>query len=593
MGGGVTTGSLLNQRVFKRNGGSGSSNKGDGVKRSALMQTKITLADRNKGTGRASYTSLSNSINGRKEVIYVGGGSQYSGTSSMSTMDKIAMWNSFIQQGLQSGQAIASLFSAGKAENTGSTGNAKGTSGSGNTGGTGDVGGNTPPTQPKVNQDLKTTAAMISGDSIISGMENAQTSVDLQAAINDAQSYFDGQLTNSLSEAKGNAQSAKELLDNYKENDTLKNCKKDVENAKQDVANAEQGIKAFESKVGKEERNIQEANDALCQADTNYKKALDDTAFGEKSLAQAKKDVQTANQGVQTAESQVSTAQGKVDGLKLQLATATPEQKASIQSQLSQAETELSTAQQKLLEAKMQQTRANDMERSAETQLKNYQQAEEKALKNVDDNKKGVADAKKKLAESKQDLEKAQGNLEAKQKELETKQKELQDKEALLKQTEDQIAQAEADIEKFEQVEKEYNSLKSEITDQKERLTKMVKKEQSSMDKLDKKIARQEAKSDKAEEKMNLEGQAQGGHDVTGSEKRAGKRMARAEQKEAALRAKKAAIAGSHISTTFDSGNDGKNVSENNGDSPTMAEDLTQKKKTQADYMFHSNTSFG
>ena len=107
---------LLNQRVFNRNGGSGSSNKGGGVKRSALLQTKITLADRNKGTGRASYTSLSNSINGRKEVIYVGGGSKCSGTSSMSTMEKIAMWNSIAQQGLQLGQGIASLFGAGKAD---------------------------------------------------------------------------------------------------------------------------------------------------------------------------------------------------------------------------------------------------------------------------------------------------------------------------------------------------------------------------------------------------------------------------------------------------------------------------------------------
>lgn len=572
MSGGVTTGSLLNQRVFKRSTGSSSSGS-SGVQRSPLLQTKITLANRNTATRGTSYTALSNAINGRKEVIYVGGDSCCSGTAKMSTAEKIAMYLSLSEQGLQLTQGIASLFSAGKAdkaEGTKNTGNSNGNSGVNNSNNDVSVGSND---SQKVNQDLASTVSLVSGDSVISGMENATTSADLNAAIQDAQSYFDGQLTSNYNDAKAGKASAEELLEKFKENDTVKNAKKAVEDAKQNVANAEQGVKAFESKVGKEERNIQEANDALGQADSNYKKACEDTAFGEKSLKQAQKDVASAKQGVQTAQGNVDTAQGKVDSLNMQLTTAAPEQKAAIQAQLAEAKAELATAQQQLNEAKIQQASAEQAEALAENQLKGYQQAEETALKNVDDNKKGVADAKKKLAESKQDLEKAQQQLEAKQKELEANQKTLQSKESKLADIEKQKDDAEAAIEKFEKIEKEYNSLKSEITDQKERLTKMIKDEQKKMDKLDKKIARQEAKSDKAEEKMNLDGQAEAGHDVSGSERRAGRRMDRAEAKEMALRAKKAAIAGAHFSGTFEAAG----VSGNTSESAASTDDVSAR----------------
>lgn len=594
MGGGVTTGSLLNQRVYSKKSGSSSNTKrGGGVQRNALLQTRVTLANRS-GNGKKAglYTSLSNQINGRKEVIYVGGQS-CCGQAKMSTADKIAMYMSIAQAGVQLGQGIADIVGAFKADKS------DGTTRTGDTGKVGDPSSSTitdTGTSRQVTQDLATTLSGLSSDDVVSAMEGAETSADLQAAITDAENYFNGQLSSSYTEAKANAGSAKELLEIYKSNDTLKNAKKAVEDAKQDVANSEQGVKSFEAKVGKEQRNIQEAQDALGEADANYKKATEDTAFGEKNLAQAQKDVQTANQGVKTAEGNVTAAQGKVDQLNLQLLTATPEQKASIQSQLEQAKTELSNAQQKLTEAKTRLQSANLAEDSAEKQLKSYQEAEERALNNVDNKKKGVTEAKEKLAESQEDLEKAQTQLEAKQKELEANKKALQDKEAALEQTEQQIADAEADIDRYDKLEKEYNSLKSEIADQKERLTKMAKKEQKKMDKLDEKIARQEEKSDRAEEKMNLDGQAQEGHDVSASERRAGRRMDRAELKEQELRAKRAAIAGSHIS--FDaagvSGQDDEAKAKDgtpNSDT-NLAQNINDKKKSQTDYMFHRSNLF-
>lgn len=589
----ITTGSLLNQRVYSKKTSTTSGTKqGGGVQTNALLQTRITLANRSTGpTGRTSYTALSNQINGRKEVIYVGGQS-CCGQAKMSTADKIALALEITKAGFELGQGIASLFGAKKADAPGATTRTTGTDSPGGTPST-KVGGDT---SPQVTQDLATTLSSISSDDVISAMEDAETSADLQAAITDAENYFNGQLSDSHTEAKANAGEAQQLLDNYKSKDTLKKAKKDVEDAKQDVANSEQGVKSFEAKVAKEQRNIQEAQDALGEADTNYKKATEDTAFGEKSLAQAQKDVQTANQGVKTAETNVSTAQGKVDQLNMQLLTATPEQKASIQSQLTQAKTELSNAQQKLIEAKTRLQSANIAEDSAEKQLKTYQAAEERALNNVDNKKKGVTEAKEKLAESQEDLEKAQTQLEAKQKELEANKKALQDKEAVLEQTEQQIADAEAAIDRYDKLEKEYNSLKSEIADQKERLTKMAKKEQKKMDKLDEKIARQEEKSDRAEEKMNLDGQAQEGHDVSASERRAGRRMNRAELKEQELRAKRAAIAGSHIS--FDaagvSGEDDEaKAKEGTPSSDTnLAQNINDKKKSQTDYMFHRSNLF-
>ena len=82
----------------------------------ALLQTRVTLANRS-GNGKKAglYTSLSNQINGRKEVIYVGGQS-CCGQAKMSTADKIAMYMSIAQAGVQLGQGIADIVGAFKAD---------------------------------------------------------------------------------------------------------------------------------------------------------------------------------------------------------------------------------------------------------------------------------------------------------------------------------------------------------------------------------------------------------------------------------------------------------------------------------------------
>lgn len=519
MGNGISTGSLLNQRVYNRNGGAGSSAKGGGVQKNSLTQTRITLANRNRGTsGRTSYTALSNAINGRKEVIYVGGGSNCCGTPStnMSTMEKIAAWTAIAQQGVQLGQGIANLFGAGKADKTGGAkgpGGAHGTRGAGN-----------PPEvkpQPKVNQDLSATAVtVLSGDNLISGMENATTSADLQAAIKDAESYLNGDLQTSRAQAKGLADAAKKKLDEFKENNTIENAEKEVKTAEQNVKNAENGVKSFEDKVAKEERNIQEAQGELSKASADYKTALGNT--------------KTAQEGVKTAQGKVSTAAGQVSSLETQLASALPEQKAAIEAQLTQARADLATAKGELTQAEQNLTKA--------------EQDEAKALNNVDNSKKGVADAKQKLADSKEKLEGAKKNLAAKQKELEANKELLQQKQDALKQLETEKANAEADVEKFEKLDQEYNSLESEITDQKARLLKMSQDEAKKMDKLDKKIEKAEENSNNAEIDMNLAGQAQTGHATTKGEIRAKKRMDKAETREANLRDQKAGIENSHVS---------------------------------------------
>lgn len=527
---GITTGSIMNNRVY--GGGSGSSNKGSGVQRNALLQTRIQLADRNKPSGRTSYTAMSRQINGRAVIVNTGSAGCCHGTQKMSTAEKIAMFNAIATSGLALAKGIGDLVSAGKANKTktpsdieklNQQGNAKGTDGTSNTTSTGNASLNS------IANDIK-----LSGDGCISKMEGATTSADLQAAIKDAESYMNGDLLTSRNQAKGKADVAQKKLDEFKENKTIENAEKDVKTAEQNVKTAKDGVSSFESKIAKEERNIQEANSDLAKADGNYKKAMDDTAKG-------KADLIAAKEGVTAAKGNVATAEASVNTLETQLASATPEQKPAI-------ETQLNAAKQKLTEAKEELVKAEEQETKAQSALEGFEKAEADALNNVDSSKKGVKEAKEKLADSKEKLEGAKKNHEAKQKELEANQKTLQEKQDALKDLENQKTQAEADVEKFNNLDKEYNSLKSEITEQKARLTKMSQAEAKKMDKLDTKIGKAEVKSHNAEAKMNLAGQAETGHVTTKDEMKAKKRMDKAEANEAELRAKKGAIEGSHVS---------------------------------------------
>ena len=108
-GNNISAGSMLNKRVFAQ------SNNGGGVKRNNLAQARVIIGANRHTTGRASYTSLSNQINGRKEVIYVGGNQGGCCSGKMNTMEKVAMWTAIAQQGLSLAAGIKELFSSNKA----------------------------------------------------------------------------------------------------------------------------------------------------------------------------------------------------------------------------------------------------------------------------------------------------------------------------------------------------------------------------------------------------------------------------------------------------------------------------------------------
>lgn len=419
MGGGVTTGSLLNQRVFNRNGGSGSSNKGGGVKRSALLQTKITLADRNKGTGRASYTSLSNSINGRKEVIYVGGGSKCSGTSSMSTMEKIAMWNSIAQQGLQLGQGIASLFGAGKADKADGAAAKQKTPGSNpevvvnnNTKQAGNDLASTLESLGFTDIDLTNIDYTATAKDLTSKMDKAKNSQDLYQALQGAKAYkqqmdsrmsginltdLQTQLTQLEGEAKGSIKDAKGNVD------TADKGVKDAEsNVKQGQRQVDSARESYDAARGSVKTDNKAYNDASKLVDTKTKeydqagKALD-TAKKKYSTAQAA--TRECTQAWETAKTNTAQALSNLNALKSQQGFGTDG--AALQTQIADAQAKYDAAVA--------------AEGKAEEAKKNAEKAEAQAKDALGDDSKGAVqafnNAKSGLAEARDGLKQAAEQL--------------------------------------------------------------------------------------------------------------------------------------------------------------------------------------
>lgn len=309
MGGGVTTtGSLLNQRVFKRDGGSGSSNKGGGVQRHELLNTKITLADRNKGTGKATYTGLSNSINGRKEVIYVGGGSKYSGKAGMTTADKIAMWNNLAQSGFSFIKGVGDSVGSFKTDKAGGS-NPKQT-----------VSGNNPEVLVNNNtkvagNDLASTLETLGFNDIdLTNIDYTETAKDLTSKMDKAKNSQD------LYQALQGAKAYKQQMDsrmsgiNIKDlNDKLTQLEGDakgsIKDAKGKVDTADKGVKDAESNVKQGQRQVDSARESYDAARGSIK--TDNKAYNDASkLVDTKtKEYDQAGKALDTAKKKYSTAQ--------------------------------------------------------------------------------------------------------------------------------------------------------------------------------------------------------------------------------------------------------------------------------------------
>lgn len=305
--------------------------------------------------------------------------------------------------------------------------------------------------------NIPTARTITSGasSSAIANMEGATDSATLREAIagaNDQLTAMNAQ-TSTLENASNEAVKNKDSLEA-----DVKSTKEGVSDAKQTLANKQQTVKA-------KTENLNTKKFALEKADAGYAKATE--AYNNSVSA------------YNTAKSNTVAAQSSVDNLKAQLASATPEQKAAIQTQLTQAEAKLEQA--KKAEAK------------AQKEMESAKEAKETAYNNL-------GDAKEAVTKAEQEIDKAQKELDTAKDAEKTAQKGLKDAEDKFEEAKRLLSDAKGAIEAFKQHKKDVEDLTSSITKQNARLQKL---EQEEIDKYNKYDSKAQAGIDKNEERDN------------------------------------------------------------------------------------------
>lgn len=547
----TTTSSLLNQQVFKRDD-SGSSNKGGAVKKNVLTETRIALANRNKCTGKTCFTTLSNSINGRKEVIYVGGGSKSCGASKMTTMEKIAMWNQIMQSGMQFGQGIAGIVSQCKSSKaaapvaptkTTATGNETLATPTGNNKVAGNDLASTLDSLGFTDIDLTNIDYEQTAKDFTSKMDKAKNSQDLYQALQGAKAY------------KQQVSSRMAGMNIGTMEDDLKALKGDAEGsvskAKEGVDTADKGVKDQEGKVKQGENQLESArksydNTRASLAKTNEKyneasKNVDtktkayDTA--NKDLDKAKSDYsasQTATrectQAWETAKLNTAQAEANLKALEAQLGSATDS--VALQAQIADAKAQLETARQaeqaaekaktnaeeneaKMLENKNNKQTACDTAKSNLTEARNNLNTVAEQLKN---DKQITEDQYKQLTDRQTSLDDAETNLETQKKTLTEKQEVQAKAQENLDKLNDKKEELEVRIHDYKEMQKASEKL-NDLSKYETKLTQMMDKEKTTREELQKKLDEQNYKS----------------NDITGT---SAKGRAKAEKKEVKISGK-------------------------------------------------------
>lgn len=515
----------MNNRVY--GGGSGSSNKGGGVQRNALLQTRIQLADRKKPTGGASFTSMSRQINGRAVIVNTGNSGCCHGTSGnkMSTMEKIAMWNAIAQSSLQLAKGIGDLVGTAKASKTKDTsnieklnqaGNSGNADGAGQSGSTGNASLSSTLTSLAPDIDLTNIDYEAKADDLSSKMKNAKNSQDLYQALQGAKSYkaqIDSRMSginiNQLQtdlealkgEAEGSVKSAK---------DALGDAKEDVSKAQSNVNQGNQQVKSaresYEVASGSIKTNNQAYNDATKTVSDKTKEY--DSAG--KALQQAKTDYSQAQgitrdceQSLATAKTNTSEALANLNALKGQQGFGTDG--AALQAQIADAEVKYEAALKAEDSAKQALDAAKAQENSAKDKLGDDSKGAVKAFNNA---KSGLSEARnnlktaaenlknsKEITQEQYDLlcnrqesaQKAETNLENYQTALAT----AQDKEV---KAQDNLDKIEAEKDKLEMQVNDYKEMEKaskklgDLSQYETKLEGMMNKEKTSRDELQKQL---------------------------------------------------------------------------------------------------------
>lgn len=375
-GNNISAGSMLNKRVFAQ------SNNGGGVKRNNLAQARVIIGANRHTTGRASYTSLSNQINGRKEVIYVGGNQGGCCSGKMNTMEKVAMWTAIAQQGLSLAAGIKELFSSNKAADVKGPDSKKGVAPS-------DLSTLNKQAVQTFGQDnysigsqgLTNSLNLINidydggADKFIDDLKNADTSLELYTAIQGAKAYkgqidarlaadaskVDGwksQLATLEGKAEGSIDVAEKAVDSKKK--SAKDAASNVGQQERRLTSERNAYESAKAGLGDAKAELKSSFDAEATAQTNYDNACKATATARKNASAALTRLNKADAAATNARINVDNAQANLDKLTSQRSQTTGAGTAALEAQIALAKTALEEAKAAQAAAETEQAAAKE-----------------------------------------------------------------------------------------------------------------------------------------------------------------------------------------------------------------------------------------
>ena len=492
----------------------------------ALLQTRVTLANRS-GNGKKAglYTSLSNQINGRKEVIYVGGQS-CCGQAKASTADKIAMGLTFAKTGLELSQGIAEIIKSFKADKTDGTPTRQPV---------------TPDTTSKVDNSLDSTLDSLgftdveftdinykeAANDFMSQMKKADNSQDLYQALQGAKAYkaqvdsrmssinindLNTQLQTLEGEADGSIKLADENFD--KADKAVGTAESNVKQGQRQVDSARESYDSARQSIKTDNKAYNDASKAVDEKTSEYDKAGKALDTARKNYSTAQAATQECTQAWETAKLNTSQALANLNALKsqqgrgtdgaaltAQIADAQAQYDAAVQAEKSaeQAKNEAEANEQKAKDALGDSSKgAVQAFNNAKSQLATARDELKAAAEQLKNSKEITQDQYELLTNRQESAKKAETNLETQNENLAKAKADKADAQAKLDELKDKRDQIKTQISDYNEM-KEASEKLSDLSKYETKLQDMMKKEGIERDELTRKLNERDAESNNTE----------------------------------------------------------------------------------------------
>lgn len=492
----------------------------------ALLQTRVTLANRS-GNGKKAglYTSLSNQINGRKEVIYVGGQS-CCGQAKMSTADKIATALALTKAGVELGQGIADLVGAFKSDKTDGTPTRQPV---------------TPDTTSKVDNGLASTLDSLgfadieftdvnykeAANDFMSQMKKADNSQDLYQALQGAKAYkaqvdsrmssinindLNTQLQTLEGEADGSIKLADENFD--KADKAVGTAESNVKQGQRQVDSARESYDSARQSIKTDNKAYNDASKAVDEKTSEYDKAGKALDTARKNYSTAQAATQECTQAWETAKLNTSQALANLNALKsqqgwgtdgaaltAQIADAQAQYDAAVQAEKSaeQAKNEAEANEQKAKDALGDSSKgAVQAFNNAKSQLATARDELKAAAEQLKNSKEITQDQYELLTNRQESAKKAETNLETQNENLAKAKADKADAQAKLDELKDKRDQIKTQISDYNEM-KEASEKLRDLSKYETKLQDMMKKEGIERDELTRKLNERDAESNNTE----------------------------------------------------------------------------------------------